>query len=63
VVHPTATAAQFTQWTEWEIPFASFTNVNAAKIKSLAIGLGDKSNAKAGGAGLLYVDDLRATKQ
>jgi hypothetical protein len=60
VVHPTATAAQFTQWTEWQIPFASFTNVNAAKIKSLVIGLGEKQK---GGAGLLLLDDLRATKQ
>jgi hypothetical protein len=63
VVHPTATAAQFTQWTQWTIPFTSFTNVNPAKIKSLVIGLGNKASLTPGGAGLLYLDDIRATKQ
>jgi hypothetical protein len=63
VVHPTATAAQFTQWTQWTIPFTSFTNVNAAKVKSLVIGLGNKASPTPGGAGLLYLDDIRATKQ
>jgi hypothetical protein len=63
VVHPTATAAQFTQWTQWQIPFTSFPGVNAAKVKSLVIGLGNRTNPTPGGAGLLYLDDLRATKQ
>jgi mannan endo-1,4-beta-mannosidase len=62
VVHPDAGAAAVTKWTEWKIPFASFTGVNAAKAKSLIIGLGDKNNAKKGGAGLLFIDDIRATR-
>jgi hypothetical protein len=62
VVHPDVAAAAVTQWTEWKIPLSSFTGVNAAKVKSLIIGLGDKSAPKPGGAGLLFIDDIRVTK-
>jgi hypothetical protein len=62
VVHPDAAAAVVTQWTEWKIPLSSFTGVNAAKVKSLIIGLGDRSAPKPGGAGLLFIDDIRVTK-
>jgi len=62
VVHPDAAAAAATQWTQWKIPLSSFTGVNPAKIKTLIIGLGDRSNPKKGGAGLLYVDDIWITK-
>jgi hypothetical protein len=61
-VHSNPDAAVATQWTEWKIPLASFTGVNAARIKKLAIGAGDRASPKKGGAGLLYVDDLRVTK-
>ena len=62
VVHPDAAAAAAAQWTEWKIPLSSFTGVNAAKIKTMIIGLGDRSNPKAGGAGLLFIDDIWVTK-
>jgi hypothetical protein len=45
---------------EWRIPLASFTGVNAAKVKKLVIGLGDRANPKKGGKGLIYIDDIRA---
>jgi len=62
VVHPNAAAAAATQWTPWKIPLSSFTGVNSAKIKTLIIGLGDRSNPKKGGAGLLFIDDIWITK-
>jgi len=62
VVHPDAAAAGVTQWTQWKIPLSSFTGVNSAKIKTLILGLGDRSNPKKGGAGLLYIDDIWITK-
>jgi hypothetical protein len=62
VVHPDPAAAAVTRWTEWKIPLSSFTGVNAAKVKSLIIGLGDKNAPKQGGAGLLFIDDIRVTK-
>jgi hypothetical protein len=62
VVHPNAAAATGAEWTEWKIPLSSFTGVNAGKIESLVIGLGDRNNPKAGGVGLLYIDDIRVVK-
>jgi hypothetical protein len=62
VVHPDPAAVAVTQWTEWKIPLSSFTGVNPAKVKSLIIGLGDRNAPQKGGAGLLFIDDLRVTK-
>jgi regulation of enolase protein 1 (concanavalin A-like superfamily) len=49
-------------WTEWQIPLSSLTGVNLAKVKKLYIGVGDRKNPSAGGAGRLYIDDIRLTK-
>ena len=49
-------------WTEWKIPHSSLTGVNLAKVKKLYIGVGDRKNPSAGGAGRLYIDDIRLTK-
>ncbi len=62
VVYPDAAATAAAQWTEWKIPLASFTGVNAGKIESLVIGLGNRSNPEASGTGLLYIDDIRVVK-
>jgi hypothetical protein len=62
IVHANSAAASLAQWTEWKIPLADFDGVNAAKIKTMVIGLGNRSNPKKGGAGLLFIDDIRVTK-
>ena len=62
VVNPNADAATAKQWTEWKVPLSSFAGVNAAKIKKMVIGLGDQASPKQGGAGIIYVDDIRVTK-
>jgi hypothetical protein len=49
-------------WTEWKIPLSSLTGVNLAKVKKLYIGVGDKLNPAADGAGRIYIDDIRVTK-
>jgi hypothetical protein len=51
-----------TTWTEWKIPLSSFTGVNPAKIKVLCIGVGDRNAPVQGGAGRIYIDDIRVTK-
>ncbi len=61
-VHSNPEAALAAQWIEWKIPLGSFAGVNASKIKKLAIGAGDRASPKKGGAGLIYVDDIRVTK-
>jgi hypothetical protein len=62
VVQANSAAACATAWTEWKIPLRDFTGVNAARIKSMTIGLGDRDNLKKGGAGLLFIDDIRVTE-
>ena len=43
-------------------PLSGFTGVNLAKVKKLCLGVGDKANPKAGGTGLIYVDDISLAK-
>jgi len=49
-------------WTEWKIPLSSLTGVNLAKVKKLYIGVGDKANPVADGAGRIYIDDVSVSK-
>jgi len=49
-------------WTEWKIPLSSLTGVNLAKVKKMYVGVGDRTNPVAGGAGRIYIDDIRLTK-
>ncbi len=64
VTHPDPAVVALARWTEWKIPFSEFTasGVNLARVKKLYIGLGDRQNPKAGGRGLIYLDDIRAIK-
>jgi len=64
VKHADAGVTQATAWTEWKIPLSEFTaaGVNAAKVKKMYIGLGDKAHPVPGGYGLLFVDDIRVIK-
>jgi hypothetical protein len=52
-----ATAAD---WTQWRISLSDLTasGVNVAAVKKITLGAGDKTNPKAGGAGLLFIDDI-----
>jgi hypothetical protein len=50
------------KWTEWKIPLSDFAGVNAARIRRVYLRAGDAGDAAGGGAGLLYIDDLRAIK-
>ncbi len=61
VKHPNAAIVQATTWNPWKIPLAEFTGVNAAKVKKIYIGLGDKAGPTQGGAGTIYIDDLCVT--
>jgi hypothetical protein len=51
-----------TKWTQWKIPLSSFAGVNMAKVKKLYIGVGDRAAPTKGGAGRIYIDDIRVTK-
>ncbi len=55
-------AVTLTTWTEWKIPLSSFTGINLAKVKRLYLGVGDRKAPAKGGAGRIYIDDIRLTK-
>ncbi len=54
-------AAQRGSWTEWNIDLQAFADqgVNLANVTSITIGLGNRANPVAGGAGMMYFDDIR----
>jgi hypothetical protein len=58
-------AAQVTSgiYSEWKVPLSSFAGVDLAKVKKMYLGVGDRAAPKAGGAGTIYVDDIRVIKQ
>jgi hypothetical protein len=51
-----------TGWTAWKIPLSQFTGVNVGTVKKMFIGVGDRSSPTAGGAGEIYIDDIRVIK-
>ena len=36
--------------------------MNMSRVKKMMIGVGDTADPKAGGKGLIYIDDIRITK-
>ena len=50
-----------TSWTEWNIDLQAFADqgVNLANVNSITLGLGNKNNPVAGGAGIMFFDDIR----
>lgn len=61
VEHPAGPAAvQAEAWTHWTIPFSQFEDagVMLSRTLTLYIGVGNRSNPKPGGGGLLYFDDI-----
>ncbi len=56
------TAATTLNWIEWKIPLSSFTGVKATAIKKMYIGAGDRDRPAKGGAGTIFVDDIKVIK-
>jgi hypothetical protein len=52
------TAATAADWTRWTIPMSSFNGVSFSKVKRLTIGVGTKGGSTAGGAGMVFIDDI-----
>jgi hypothetical protein len=61
VINNNQNAAQTDVWTEWSIDLQAFADqgVNLANVTSITLGLGNRNNPVAGGAGMLYFDDIR----
>jgi hypothetical protein len=59
VKHSNPASTAIPNWTEWKIPLADITSVNLQAIKKMSIGVGDRANPQRGGAGTLYIDDIK----
>ncbi len=61
VTYDNPDAAQITSWTAWNIDLQAFADqgVNLANVNTITLGLGNRSNPVAGGAGKMYYDDIR----
>jgi len=62
VTHPNAALATSGKWSQWKIPLSDLAGVNAAKVKKIYIGLGDRDKPAKGGAGRIYIDDVCVIK-
>jgi hypothetical protein len=61
VTHNNPNAALAISWMAWNIDLQAFADqgVNLANVTSITLGLGNRSNPTAGGAGMMYFDDIR----
>ena len=61
VVHEDTSAAHIDTWTEWIVPLQAFADqgITLTNVDKMAIGLGSKGGAAAGGSGTMYIDDIR----
>jgi len=64
VVHPDLKVVTATKWIQWNVAFRAFTDagVNMARVKKMYIGVGDRQNPTANGAGRIYIDDICLTR-
>ncbi len=64
VNHNNPDAAQIGRWTEWTTELQAFADqgVDLANVNTIALGLGDRNNPQAGGAGMVFFDDIRLYK-
>ncbi|MHC4534379.1 MAG: LamG-like jellyroll fold domain-containing protein [Planctomycetota bacterium] len=58
VDNPDANAAQAADWTEWKISLQDF-GTNLTNVNTITIGFGNRTNPTAGGAGMVFFDDIR----
>lgn len=61
VAYDDAAIAARSRWTEWRIALQAFADqgIDLANVDKMAIGLGSKAGAAAGGTGTMYIDDIR----
>jgi len=58
VTHPDGNIVGRSGWNEWPIPLSEFAGVNLSRVSTMMIGIGNKTNPTAGGAGIVYIDDI-----
>lgn len=65
VRHPDPAALLGVDWRSWNVPLSELTaaGVNIGDVVRMYIGAGDRAKPTPGGAGKLYIDDIRVTRQ
>ncbi|MHC4519069.1 MAG: DUF1349 domain-containing protein, partial [Planctomycetota bacterium] len=58
VTHPDAAAVGRSGWNEWLIPYSDLGAVNLGRVAIMYIGVGDRDNPTADGAGMVFIDDI-----
>ncbi len=60
IAHPDPAATTLATWQAWRIPLSEIGagGVKLTAVKKLILGVGDRANPKADGAGKLYFDDI-----
>ncbi len=58
VDNPNPNAAQADDWTEWSIDLQEF-GINLTNVNTITLGFGNRTNPTAGGAGMMFFDDIR----
>jgi hypothetical protein len=61
VNHDSPTAALKGSWSEWNIDLQAFADqgVNLTSVNTITLGFGNRANPTAGGAGMVFFDDIR----
>ena len=62
--YPDSEAVRSVAWVEWKIPMQDLapSGTNLAAVEKMYIGVGDRDNPTVGGAGKVYIDDIRVVK-
>ena len=58
VSHPDENIVTQAGWSEWAIPYSDLGGANLSRVAIMYIGVGDRENPSAGGAGLIFIDDI-----
>jgi len=58
VTNPDSAAVARSAWTEWLIPYSELAGINLNSVRTIYVGVGDRDNPTAGGAGTILIDDI-----
>jgi concanavalin A-like lectin/glucanase superfamily protein len=58
VTCPDGGIAAVADWTEWTVPYSDLVGIDLGRVSTMYIGVGNRDNPTAGGAGLIFLDDI-----
>jgi hypothetical protein len=60
ITHPNPAATTLATWQQWRIALSDLSSagVKLTAVQKMVVGVGDRSNPKPDGAGLLFIDDI-----